>query len=66
MKTRFWIFVLICALLSGCGETKTVTCDRCGEPQRVQASSNMDDSWIIYCADCEKELFGEEGLVPKE
>lgn len=67
MKSKIMVLLLTVALLlSGCGKAKTVSCDRCGEPQKVKASSNVDDSWIIYCTDCEKELFGEEGLVPKE
>lgn len=67
MKRRIVMLSLAAALLlSGCDKAKTVTCDNCGEPQKVKASSNVDDSWIIYCTDCEKALFGEEGLVPKE
>lgn len=44
------------AMLNGCGEKKTLICDGCGKEVQVKADSNMDDSWIIFCADCEKEL----------
>ena len=57
--------VLICliALLAGCGEKKTVSCDRCGKPQTVGAGSKMDDSWIVYCNECYVSIFGEDGLI---
>lgn len=67
MKTK--IFALIAAMmmiltLFGCQKkTKTVTCDGCGTEVLIEADSNMDDSWIIYCEDCELEFFGESGLV---
>ena len=57
--------VLLClvALLTGCGEKKTVTCDGCGKAQTLDAGSRMDDSWIIYCKECYVRLFGEDGLI---
>lgn len=55
---------VVFSMLAGCGATKTVTCDGCGKPQEIEADSNMDDSWIIYCDECYTEFFGEEGLVP--
>lgn len=57
MKTKLLIALLaVVALLSGCGETKTITCDSCGKTQEVKADSRMDDSWIIYCEDCEPSV----------
>jgi len=59
--------LMLAALLTGCGAgpTKTVHCDRCGKELKVAADSNMeDDTWIIYCSDCEKEL-GLDTIVPK-
>ena len=53
-------------LLTGCGETKTVTCDGCGKAVEIKADSNMDDSWIVFCGECETDLFGEDGLIPKD
>ena len=58
--------VLVLALI-GCGkEMRTVTCDHCGKGVEVEADSNITDEWILYCRDCEVELFGEDGLVPAE
>ena len=53
-------------LLSGCGSSNTVACDHCGKEMKVRSGSKVDDSWIVYCEDCELELFGEDGLVPEE
>ena len=43
-------------LLTGCGGSKTITCDGCGKTQKISAGSKMDDSWIIYCQECEAKL----------
>lgn len=43
-------------LLTGCGGSKTITCDDCGKTQKISTSSKMDDSWIIYCQECEAKL----------
>ncbi|MBR5126178.1 MAG: hypothetical protein IKU68_05535 [Oscillospiraceae bacterium] len=56
MKAKLLIALLAVLLLSGCGETKTITCDGCGKTQQIKASSNMDDSWIIYCEECEPQM----------
>lgn len=65
MKKRMFLLALAALLtLAGCAEeTKTVICDGCGKELTIDADSNMDDSWIIYCHDCEIEFFGEDGLV---
>ena len=52
---------LMCALF-GCGKEKLLHCDGCGGEIRVEADSNMDEDWIIFCERCEKELF-PEGVV---
>ena len=59
MKKAIYVIVAIgtmLILLIGCGEKKTLICDGCGKEVSVQADSNMDDSWIIFCSQCEKEL----------
>lgn len=64
MKTKLLLILLAAfLLLTGCGETRTVTCDGCGETLEIEADSNMDDSWIIYCEECQVEFFGEDGLI---
>lgn len=63
MKVKILIALLAALLLIGCGKTKTVTCDGCGKEQEIEAKSNMDDGWIIYCEECQVEFFGEDGLV---
>ena len=57
--------LMLAALLAGCGEKKTLHCDRCGKELKVNADSNMEEDWIIYCSDCEKAL-GLDNVVPKQ
>lgn len=67
MRGKLLILMLVAMLLlSGCGKTRTVTCDHCGKSVKVKEDSNVDDSWILYCAECELELFGEDGLIPED
>lgn len=64
MKVKFLVLVMALVLaLAGCGERKEVHCDRCGQAMKVDAGSNVEESWIVYCDECYTELFGEEGLV---
>ena len=56
--------LILVTLLAGCArETKTLHCDRCGKAVTVDADSNLDEDWILYCSNCEKEL-GLDQLVP--
>ena len=56
--------LILITMLAGCArETKTLHCDRCGKAVKVDADSNMDEDWILYCSKCEKEL-GLDQLVP--
>ena len=64
MKVRFLALVMVLLLvLVGCGETRTVKCDNCGEDVKVEDGSNIEDSWIVYCEACYKKRFGEGGMV---
>ena len=59
MKKAIYVIVAIgtmLILLIGCGEKKTLICDGCGKEVSVKADSNITDSWIIFCSQCEKEL----------
>lgn len=57
------ILLTVSLLLCGCGETKTVTCDGCGKSIEIDADSNANDDWIIYCKTCERSFFDEDGLL---
>ncbi len=66
MKNKILLCLLLIPvlLLSGCGkETRTVTCDGCGEDIVLEADSNITDDWILFCKTCEQELFGGTGVV---
>ena len=52
-----WLLTLV-----GCG-TRTVTCDGCGAEISVKENSNVTDEWTLFCSQCEKDLFGEDGIV---
>lgn len=49
---------------TGCAK-KILHCDNCNKEIKVSEKSNVEEDWILFCSDCEKELFGEDGLVPK-
>jgi hypothetical protein len=66
MKKRIICLLLALMLmltLFACGKAKTVTCDHCGVEIELTRGSNITDEWIVYCRDCELELFGEDGVV---
>ena len=67
MTKRFLSLILLAALLlslMGCGgEPKIVHCDRCGDEIQLEADSNIDEDWIVFCKTCEKEAFGDDGVV---
>ncbi len=61
-------FVLAAILVftfTGCGKTKILHCDRCQKEVPVKESSNMEEDWILYCEECNEELFGGT-LVEKQ
>lgn len=51
------------ALLAGCGGTKIVHCDHCGDEIELAADDKIEEDWIVFCKTCEEELFGEEPVV---
>lgn len=55
------LFALIFAL-AACA-TKILHCDSCGKEVQVKESSNMEEDWIIYCAECNESLFGDDPLL---
>ena len=56
------IVLLLAALLAlglmGCKKTVVLHCDGCGK--EVNADPKMDESWIVFCKDCEPELDMDE------
>lgn len=48
--------ILLVSLVACSGEKKTVHCDNCGKAVEIDADSDMEEDWIIYCRDCEHEL----------
>jgi len=56
MMKKLIVLSLVAMLMlgfTGC-KKKTFHCDGCGK--EVYSSADMDESWIIYCEDCEPEF----------
>ena len=53
------LIALMVFTLCSCGKV-TLHCDNCGK--EVKCSKDMDEEWIIYCSECEKEL-GLDSIV---
>lgn len=47
------LIALMVLTFCACGKV-TLHCDGCGK--EVKCDDKMDEEWIIYCADCEKDL----------
>ncbi len=61
MAKRILAALLVLVMLLGlaaCGEKRIVHCDHCGSEVKIDADSNMEEDWIIYCGPCNQELFG--------
>lgn len=66
MMKKVIILLSVVALLlalAACGATKILHCDHCGKEISVKESSNMEEDWIIYCKDCNEDLFGDDLLL---
>lgn len=65
MKKVLCLFMVVIFLffMTGCGKTKTLHCDYCKKEITVKESSNMEEGWIIYCDDCNEELFGDDPIL---
>lgn len=50
----FLLTALLALSLIGCKKTVTLHCDGCGK--EVQADAKMDETWIIFCKDCEPKV----------
>ena len=60
MLKKLIVFALVCAMLiclAACGGgEKILHCDRCNAEVTVEADSNMEEGWIIFCEDCAKDV----------
>lgn len=55
---------LLLALAACGGEPKIVHCDRCGAEIRLNPDdSHVDEDWILFCGDCEEEVYGDNPVV---
>ena len=54
---------MLLAVLAGCGATKIVHCDRCGDEIELPAGDKIEEDWIVFCKTCEEELFGDNPVV---
>ncbi|MBE6587116.1 MAG: hypothetical protein E7647_01725 [Ruminococcaceae bacterium] len=59
------IIVLVLAVsmlcfLGSCGEKKILHCDSCNKEVEVDASSNMDEDWTVFCSECEPDVALDE------
>lgn len=65
MKKFLCIIMVLCLFLAlaGCGKKKTLHCDRCNAEVVVDEKNNMEEDWIIYCEDCNEELFADDPLL---
>lgn len=68
MLKKLLVFALICSMLlclvaCGGGE-KTLHCDRCNAEVKVEADSNMEEDWIIFCETCAEEVEQVEPGAP--
>ena len=62
MIKRIIVFLLVLLLfvtLTSCGEKKILHCDNCNVEVKVDADSNMEEDWSIFCAECNEKLFGD-------
>ena len=63
-KLLCFLGVLVIILTAtGCAKTKTLHCDNCNKEVSVEESSNMEEDWIIYCEECNEELFGDDPIL---
>lgn len=61
MKKILCLLLVLSVILvmAACGAKKIVHCDSCGKEIAAEAGSNVEEDWIVYCPQCEKELLGD-------
>jgi hypothetical protein len=68
MFKKFLGILLVLAMIlafAGCGERKVVHCDSCGAEIEVDADSNVNEDWSLFCSECEEKL-GLDEIVELE
>ena len=66
MYKKILSVILVAVLLlslTACGEKKILHCDRCGVEVNVDADSNMDEDWAIFCNECNEEIFHDMDIT---
>ena len=51
------LVVLLALPLLACEKQRTGHCDACGVG--LQVDSKIDESWIVFCKDCEPDVIGD-------
>lgn len=59
LLTLLLVVLALAAVLVGCGEKKTVTCDGCGTTIELEAGSKIEEDWIVFCKDCEPDIISD-------
>ena len=52
----FLMTVGMLLMFAGCGKSRIVHCDGCGKEIAIEASSNIEESWIVFCDKCDDGL----------
>ena len=68
LKKLLCVLMAVCLLsllllAGGCAEPKVLHCDNCNKEVEVDAGSNMEEDWTVYCAECNELLFGDDPLL---
>lgn len=58
IKKILGILLVLAMILTfvGCGEKKIVHCDSCGAEIEVEADSDVNEDWTLFCSECESKL----------
>lgn len=62
MKKAIIFLLLPILCIAGC-KAKTVHCDNCGRELKIKESSNVTEEWVLYCDECNEELFDGDPLL---
>ena len=64
MKKMLFIVSVLCiaAMMAGC-KTKVLHCDHCDKEVVAKQDSNMEEDWIIYCDECNEDLFDDDPIL---